>query len=86
MKSNARPSLYFSAYPLKALRDTETKADPTTSPYLKAILCGKTKTLSRVRVMPMVNPYTEKRLTVVKTSVLPVDIELTETEWYNNYE
>ena len=86
MKSNANASLYFSAYPLKAIQVSESKADTASSPYLKAILCGKTKTLSRVRVMPMANPYSDKRLLTVRTSILPNDIELTETEWYNNYE
>ena len=86
MKSSANTSLYFSAYPLKAIELDEAKSGTSASPYLKAILCGKTKTLSRVRVMPMINPYSEKRLTVVRTSVLPADIELMEKEWYNNYE
>jgi hypothetical protein len=51
MKSNDHPSFYFSAYPLKALTN-EASAKPSSnqSPYLKAILSGKTRTLSRVRV------------------------------------
>jgi hypothetical protein len=84
MKSNASPSLYFSAYPLKAAAAEQ--QGTISSPYLKAILCGKTRTLSRVRVMPMINPYKEVKQPLRLKSNLPNDIELTEKEWYNNYE
>jgi hypothetical protein len=51
MKRNAQSTLYFSAYPLKALQDeASAKSAETQSPYLKAILSGKTRSLSRVRV------------------------------------
>jgi hypothetical protein len=89
MKSNAQTSLYFSAYPLKAF-DKEDSAKPSTgqSPYLRAMLSSKTRTMSRVRIFPMVNPY---RLTV--KSVIPPAVnklskhaEPDEKEWFNNYE
>jgi hypothetical protein len=88
MKSNVQSTLYFSAYPLKALRDkASAKPSSTQSPYLKAILSGKTRTLSRVRVFPMVNPYRRSSVPVIPdASKLPKDIELTEKEWFNNYE
>lgn len=86
MKSNASPSLYFSAYPLKAVQTAAEQQGTISSPYLKAILCGKTRTLSRVRVMPMINPYKEVKQPLRLNSNLPNDIELTEKEWYNNYE
>jgi hypothetical protein len=89
MKSNAQPALYFSAYPLKAVSQANTAADtsPNQSPYLRAILSGKTRTVSRVRVFAMVNPYRENSHAVVpKPSKLPQDIELTEKDWFNNYE
>ena len=98
MKSNAEPSIYFSAYPLKAISPevkTDSSADER-SPYLKAILSGKTRVLSRVRVFPMTNPYRKlpgagnayKTMVSPKAaeSKLPTDIELTEREWFNNYE
>ena len=85
-------SLYFSAYPLKAITgETSTKqSSATESPYLKSVL-GKTKTITRVRVFAMVNPYT-KPIAKAKKPVrplkdkLPGNIELLEREWYNNYE
>ena len=88
MKSNDHPSFYFSAYPLKAVTN-EASAKPSSnqSPYLKAILSGKTRTLSRVRVFPMINPYRKSSIPVIpETSKLPKDIEQTEKDWFNNYE
>jgi hypothetical protein len=57
MKSNAKSSLYFSAYPLKAIKEP-TPASGTESPYLRSVLSGSSNIkTSRVRVFPMVNPY-----------------------------
>ncbi|HYM92890.1 MAG TPA: hypothetical protein VET23_02040, partial [Chitinophagaceae bacterium] len=56
MKQSDHPALYFSAYPLKALA-LQSTSDEQRSPFLKALLSGKTRTLSRVRVAPMLNPY-----------------------------
>ena len=88
MKSNARSNFYFSAYPLKAVSDDNAGKPSTELPsYLKAILSSKTRTLSRVRVFPLVNPYRETSIPVTpETSKVPNDIELTEKEWFNNYE
>ena len=88
MKRNARSTPYFSAYPLKALQDeASAKSSQTESPYLKLVLSGKTKTLSRVRVFPMVNPYRKNMLPVIPDeNKLIKDIELVEKEWFNNYE
>ena len=85
MKSNKQSSLYFSAYPLKAIKESSSEQ----SPFLKAILSGKTRTLSRIRVSPMLNPY---KVTIkpagMKTERVKVskDIEPTSNEWFNNYE
>jgi len=88
MKGNDHPSLYFSAYPLKAVNQ-EASAKPSSgqSPYLKAVLSGKTRSMSRVRVFPMINPYKQSALSAPKAAgKLPNDIALTEKEWFNNYE
>jgi hypothetical protein len=88
MKSNAQPPLYFSAYPLKTLnQETSAKSQTGQSPFLRSILSGKTRTLNSVRVLPMVNPYPQTQQPfIAKESKLPNDIELTEKEWFNNYE
>lgn len=88
MKSIARPSFYFSAYPLKAIKSLTTDNQPG-SPYLKAILSAKTKTgdQPKARVFPMINPYPRQyKPAPLKSDKLPKDIELTEKSWFNNYE
>lgn len=86
MKSTIKSSFYFSAYPLKVIKDTAQDKEPS-SPYLKALLSGSTKMPRRAKVFPMINPYS-KQFTPVPpdTEKLPKDIELTEKEWFNNYE
>jgi len=88
MKNNVSPTRFFSAYPLKEFVEKSTEVPASNhSPYLKAILSGKTRTLSRVRVFPMINPYKKSSTPViVKTNDLPNDVESSEKEWFNNYE
>ena len=82
---NSKPTLYFSAYPLKAIKESSSSEQ---SPFLKAILSGKTRTLSRVRVSPMLNPYkkTSTPATPVKPNNEKKDVETGGNEWFNNYE
>lgn len=86
MKSSAKP-FYLSAYPLKAIKDTSSANKQPDSPFLKSLLSGITKTSSRVRVFPMSNPYSErfKQVPFIQDK-LPKDIELTEKDWFRNYE
>ena len=80
---NIKPALYFSAYPLKAIK----KSSSEQSPFLKAILSGKTRTFSRVRVSPMPNPYKGNiKPTVNKPGNEKKDMEPGGNEWFNNYE
>ena len=88
MKSDSQPSLYFSAYPLKAINQRPSSGQ---SPYIKAILSGKTRILSRVKISPMPNPYTNPYKASPKPAApekekMPKDIELTEKDWFKNYE
>jgi hypothetical protein len=84
MKSNVKTSLYFSAYPLKAIKALTPSSAPE-SPYLRSVLAGKIKVSSKVRVFPMVNPYPKP-----KTSTGPIspikDIGISGEEWFCNYE
>jgi hypothetical protein len=88
MKSNKQSPIYFSAYPLKAVHISPSTKTSEESPYLKAVLSGKTRSFSRVRVMPMQNPC--KAFAVVKSTraELPQseDTGINEPGWYNNYE
>jgi len=88
MKNNVSPTRFFSAYPLKEFVEKSTEVPASNhSPYLKAILSGKTSKVSRVRVFPMINPY-RKSSTPIKPekNEITSDIELSEKEWFNNYE
>ncbi len=67
MKSNAVPSFYFSAYPLKALPAGAAEAIKSED--------SKIVVKSKLRVLPMVNPYTR----------MPNDGE-TDPSWFNHYE
>ncbi|HTD93183.1 MAG TPA: hypothetical protein VK644_05205 [Chitinophagaceae bacterium] len=86
MRSIAKQSLYFSAYPLKALEQAAAKSVETVqSPYLRSLLSGKTMT--RLRISPMANPYpvgTGKSLTLRPT--LSNTKEPEGKEWFNHYE
>jgi hypothetical protein len=85
MKSIARP--FFPAYPLRAIKDPSSADKQPGSPYLKALLSGKTQSNSRVRVFPMTNPYTNQFKPVpFAQEKLPKDIELVQKNWFNNYE
>ena len=86
MKSTVTSSFYFSAYPLKVIKDASADKEPG-SPYLRALLSGKTKTGKRAKVFPMLNPYNQQFTPAPpEADKLPKDIELTEKEWFNNYE
>lgn len=86
MKLSAHPSLYFSAYPLRVIKEKDTKVNAQVrSPYLKSILAGKNKTVSRVRVFPMVNPYGQKLVmpVIIKKAK---DVDPSGKDWFSNYE
>ena len=90
MKGKPQSSLYFSAYPLKAVNQESASVNSENqSPYLKSILSGKSRTVSRVRVFPMVNPYIKP----IPESAAPAkrvkkakDVDPSGKEWFHNYE
>jgi len=77
MKSSLKTTPYFSAYPLKAIRLRSHSAEQNNATPKKII--------SRLRVMPMINPYPEKIMGIKKLKQadnnLPTDIN-----WFNSYE
>ena len=88
MKSIVKPSFYFSAYPLKVIKEQAAPDKQPGSPYLRALLSGKSKPKSnKARVLQMTSPYQVKvKSTRVRIDKLPTDIELTEKGWFKNYE
>ena len=90
MKNNTQPALPLLAYPLRAVIPKTFKKETTTeqSPYLKSILAGKTRMSNNVRVFQIARPYVKKPEPLLKPeeTIVPNDIELSEKEWFNNYE
>ena len=86
MKGKIQSSHYFSAYPLKAiLPSTGSSNSQQQTPYLRSVLSGKTKANSRIRVLPMVNPYLEKQ--ALPMPMKPArHVEGSGDAWFHNYE
>ena len=87
MKTPGQPNFYFSAYPLKVLNQQE----PEKKSYLHIITKpkGKKKYAESLKVLPMVNPYTEKdevRLQNINKQNQPNSIEERDSDWFASYE
>lgn len=72
MKVENKSSLYFSAYRLKTLEAAieESNGGEQASSHVKSLLSSKVKTMSRIRISTMVNPYTENNLQKKNSSEL----------------
>lgn len=85
MKSSVKSTPFFSAYPLKLIKEPSLPAPTTSSPYLRSVLAGKIKTTAKTRVFAMVNPYPLKN-TAVKRMAAFKEVEPGGDEWFNHYE
>jgi hypothetical protein len=81
MKLNVKTTPYFAAYPLKALNLT---SQPSANNNNKNN-GSATKMSRRLRVLPMINPYSEKKISINKIK-LPANIHPIDDNWFNNYE
>ena len=68
---------YFAAYPLKAIL---TSVKENNSKEVPAI-----KKAGRLRVLPMVNPYPQKKCAINNIRI-PSTVESADSNWFNNYE
>lgn len=87
MKNNStQPAFYFSAYPLKALKQTSGK--DATSEKSTLHISNKSKAFGRIRIHPMANPYKhETKATPRIKPILPSeDTAENSNGWYGNYE
>lgn len=86
MKSTAYPSLFFLSNPLKTVHPEPAALadDSYQTPYLRSILSPKSAP-SRVYSLRSIR---EQFINSVKplVSTLPTDVELSEKNWFNNYE
>lgn len=85
VKSSVKSTPFFSAYPLKLIKESSPPTAITSSPYLRSVLAGKVKTSGKTRVFAMVNPYPVKN-TIVKRMAAFKDVEPGGDEWFNHYE
>ncbi len=88
MKNLVQPTFYFSAYPLKVLNQKETEKKSCLHIYTKPR--DKKKYAESLKVLPMVNPYTEKdeaRLTNnASKHNQPDNVEHRDSDWFASYE
>jgi hypothetical protein len=88
MKNPSKSTPYFSAYPLKVITENN-NSNPNIEPYLKALLASKTKTVSRMKVFAMSNPYPDvenKSVAREHHSKKHIGMEPAGREWFGNYE
>lgn len=86
MNEAARPIKFYSAYPLRFYTGKKAPKKQE-SPYLTAVLSGNKRVKAAIRLFPMAIPHIPvKRTLPPDTSLLPVDIELTDKSWFNHYE
>ena len=87
MKSNAKPSNYFSIYLSNSFRQPSAAGDQ--SLFLKSILNGELKSFHRTHVLPLINSHTSLIRNIPDNMHSPVpeeDISQNENGWYQNYE
>jgi hypothetical protein len=87
MKSQGQPNFYFSAYPLKVIKEQEAEKKS----YLHIYTNLKAKKICRgVKILPMVNPYSKKDearlLQNVIKQIQPDNVEERDSDWFASYE
>ena len=88
MKNPVQPSFYFSAYPLRVLNQKEPEKKSYLHIYTKP--SGKKKYAESLKVLPMVNPYTEKDEARLANNLnkqgQPDNVEERDSDWFASYE
>ncbi len=90
MKEMKRTS-YISAYPLKTLEQARAEAtEPANrdeeSAYLKELLDSKAKSMSRIRISPMSNPYKAPVNDPVSRMAIPSEgLNSGKKGWFNQF-
>lgn len=88
MKNPVPAAFYFSAYPLKVLNQKEPEKKSYLHIYTKPQ--GKKKYAESLKVLPMVNPYSEKDEGRLANSFnkhnQPDNVEQRDSDWFASYE
>jgi hypothetical protein len=86
MKSPGQPNFYFSAYPLKVIKDEETEKRS----YLHIYTKPKKKYADGLKILPMVNPYSKKDESRLMQNLnkqnQPDSVEERDSDWFASYE
>ena len=88
MKTPGQPNFYFSAYPLKVIKDSGTEKKSYLHIYTGSR--DKKKYAEGLKILPMVNPYSKKEEARLMQSVnkqnQPGNVEERDSDWFASYE
>ena len=88
MKTPGQPNFYFSAYPLKVIKDTDTEKKSYLHIYSRA--GNKKKYAEGLKILPMVNPYSKKDEARLMQSLAKGsqadNVEERDSDWFSSYE
>ena len=88
MKSQGQPNFYFSAYPLKVIKEQESEKKSYLHIYTNPK--SKKKYAEGLKILPMVNPYSKKDearlLQSVNKQIQQDNVEERDSEWFASYE
>ncbi|HMK16648.1 MAG TPA: hypothetical protein VK492_00495 [Chitinophagaceae bacterium] len=88
MKSQGQPNFYFSAYPLKVIKEQESEKKSYLHIYTNPK--SKKKYAEGLKILPMVNPYSKKDevrlLQNLNKQNQPDNVEERDSDWFASYE
>ena len=88
MKTPGQPNFYFSAYPLKVIKEADAEKKSYLHIYTRPR--GKKKYAEGLKILPMVNPYSQKDearlLQSINKQIQPDNIEERDSDWFASYE
>ena len=88
MKTPGQPNFYFSAYPLKVIKEADAEKKSYLHIYTRPR--GKKKYAEGLKILPMVNPYSKKDevrlLQSLNKKNQPDNVEERDSDWFASYE
>src|SRR5436190_4984511 len=88
MKSQGQPNFYFSAYPLKVIKDQELEKKSYLHIYTKPR--NKKKYADGLKILPMINPYSQKDearlIQNLNKQTHPDKVQERDSDWFASYE
>ena len=88
MKSPSQTNFYFSAYPLKVIKEQESEKKSYLHIYTNPK--SKKKYAEGLKILPMVNPYSKKDearlMQSVNKQIQPDNMEERDSDWFASYE